>query len=109
MVRSTQTVAIARPARAEASEGDRTTLRVPPDLAAAVDELAEANGITRNAALILLARRGRDAHVSDARLQEARDRIRETVLGNLSTPDGASAFPTDEEYADAILGPRGGR
>ncbi len=95
-----------KPSRAEPSEGDRTTLRVPPDLIAAAGRLAEQYGVTRNAALIALARRGRDGLAADARLEELRGRIEQTVLGeplDRSTDD----FPAPEEYAAAILAPRG--
>lgn len=95
-----------RPARAEPSEGDRTTLRVPPDLISAADDFAEQYGVTRNAALIALARRGRDGLAADEQLRQLRGQIEQAVLG---PPRGRTAaeFPTTSEWAEAILAPRG--
>lgn len=97
-----------RPLRAEPSDGDRTTLRVPPDLVVAADHLAEQHAVTRNAALISLARRGRDGLEADARLGELRMRIEQAVLGEPAV-DGIDDLPTPDEYAAAILAPRGQR
>lgn len=97
---------VTRAGRAEASEGERTTLRVPPDLGAAADRLAAEDGVSRNAALIALARRGRDALAADGELEAIRERIGQLTL---ATPLGAGGpdFPSPEEYAQAVLEPRG--
>lgn len=97
---------MARPLRAEVSDGERTTLRVPPDLLVAADCLADELGVTRNAALIVLARRGHESLLADAGLQRVRDDIQEAVLG-IRAGRKQSPFPTPNEFADAILGPRG--
>lgn len=95
-----------KPSRAEPSDGDRTTLRVPPDLVVAADHFAEQHAVTRNAALITLARRGRDGLEADARLGELRMRLGQAVLGEPAV-DGIDDLPTPDEYAAAILSPRG--
>jgi hypothetical protein len=99
-------LATTKVSRAQPSEGDRTTLRVPRDLMAAADRLAEEYGVSRNAALIALARRGREALAADAELEELRARIERAVLG-VPSDSGADGFPSPEEYAAAILEPRG--
>lgn len=60
--------------RAPRSEGTRTTLRVPEDLAATADRLADDLGISRNDALLRLATRGAqlyelEQHIADRRAQ----------------------------------------
>jgi len=63
------------------------------------------NAVSRDAALIALARRGRDALAADAELEKLRTRIERAVL-SAPSDSGAEDFPSPEECATAILEPR---
>jgi hypothetical protein len=95
----------ARPqARAPRSAGPRTTLRLPPALAALTDRLARELGISRNDALLRLATRG-------ARLFEheegiaARRRERWAAVVPGAVEIDRAAFPAPDEARSAILQP----
>jgi hypothetical protein len=95
----------ARTPRAPRRTGERTTLRVPDDLAETVARYAEQHRTSTNDALIRLAYDGarryayeRTAEELSAERRAAIDRLREEEI-----PDDAGDL-TDEETTRAILG-----
>jgi hypothetical protein len=89
-------------ARAMPTEGPRTTLRVPEELARVAEALARDLSVSRNDALLRLAARGALQYERERRIAELRDRRWGAVLaslGDLSEGD----FPPAEEARAAVL------
>jgi hypothetical protein len=90
--------------RAPRSEGPRTTLRVPDELAASADRLAEELGISRNDALLRLATRGARIYELEHSIALRRaERWAAVVPGDVDLD-----FPAPEEARAAILAGVGG-
>jgi hypothetical protein len=88
--------------RAARSEGPRTTLRVPDELAQSADRLAAELDISRNDALLRLATRGARLYESEQRVAERRaERWAAVVPGDVGAE--AMDFPSPEAARAAVL------
>jgi predicted transcriptional regulator len=96
-----------RRGRAPRSSGDRTTLRIPPDLLAEVDRLAEELNTSRNDALLRLARRGTALYREELEIAELREQRWAGVLASYGDddPDEGEPLPPEEVY-EAIMSAR---
>lgn len=97
----------ARRGRAPRSSGNRTTLRIPPDLLAEVDRLAEELNTSRNDALLRLARRGTALYQQEREIAELREQRWAGVLASYREIDETDlpALSPDELY-EAIMSAR---
>jgi hypothetical protein len=92
-------------ARAPRSEGPRTTLRVPDDLAGTAGHLADELGISRNDALLRLATRGAQLYEQEQSIEVRRaERWAAVVPGAVDVDQ--TEFPSFREARDAILAAR---
>jgi hypothetical protein len=90
------------PKRAPRTEGPRTTLRVPDELAASADRLGAELGISRNDALLRLATRGARIYELEESIAVRRaERWAAVVPGAVDLE--AADFPSPEEARAAIL------
>jgi predicted transcriptional regulator len=96
----------ARRGRAPRSGGDRTTLRIPPDLLAEIDRLAEALNTSRNDALLRLARRGAALYRQDAEIAELREQRWAGVLASVGDDSDEGEPLSPEEVYEAIMSAR---
>ena len=96
----------ARQRRAPRVEGQRTTLRVPDDLAGVAALLAKRLDISRNDALLRLAARGAEQYERELRIAEVREQRWEAIVANAGEP-GAAAFPSPRDAEAAVLEARG--
>jgi hypothetical protein len=88
--------------RAPKTDGERTTLRVPEDLAETVAHLAEELGVSRNDALLRLATRGaRQYELERSIAVRADERWAAVVPGALD--DDEFDFPSPEQVDAALL------
>jgi predicted transcriptional regulator len=89
-----------RPSRGRAprSGGDRTTVRVPPDLLEAVDRLAAELNTSRNDALLRLARRGAGLYGQEREIAELREQRWAGVLRSYDDVDEGDLPPAEETY-----------
>ena len=88
--------------RAPRREGDRTTLRVPPDLAESVERYAEEHKTSTNDALVRLALSGAARYEHDREVAELARVRREAIFRPRSVPPGTE-LPSAEETTNAIL------
>lgn len=97
----------ARRGRAPRSSGNRTTLRIPPDLLAEVDRLAEELNTSRNDALLRLARRGTALYQQEREIAELREQRWAGVLASYEDVDLDEGEPlSPEEVYEAIMSAR---
>lgn len=90
------------PARAPRSEGPRTTLRVPAQLAESADQLARELEISRNDALLRLATRGAHLYEMEQLIASRRhERWAAVVPGVVDI--ALTDFPDPQEARDAVL------
>ena len=94
--------------RAPRRDGERTTLRVPPDVAQATRDLASALGTTPNDALVLLARRGALFYVQELEMARHAERQWAAMLEAMGPPDPDAEYPPFEEARAAAMFLRGG-
>ena len=96
-----------RRGRAPRSSGNRTTLRIPPDLLAEVDRLAEELNTSRNDALLRLARRGTALYQQEREIAELREQRWAGVLASYEDIDfDENDLPSAEETYDLIMSAR---
>ncbi len=88
--------------RAPRTEGPRTTLRVPDELAGSADRLAEELGISRNDALLRLATRGARIYEFEQSIAVRREERWAAVVPGV-VDMGADNFPSPEEARAAVL------
>lgn len=88
--------------RAPRTEGPRTTLRVPDELAASADRLGEELGISRNDALLRLATRGARIYELEESIAVRRAERWAAVLPGVVDMEAAD-FPSPEEARAAVL------
>ncbi|MDQ3936396.1 MAG: DUF2188 domain-containing protein [Actinomycetota bacterium] len=93
----------APPSRAPASDGPRTTLRLPPDLAATADRLARDLHISRNDAILRLAERGARQYEREQEIAARRDARWDAVVADKA---GSGDPPSLEEAREAVLDAR---
>jgi hypothetical protein len=91
--------------RASRTEGPRTTLRVPEELARTAEALARELRVSRNDALVRLATRGARQYERERRIAEQRDRRWHAVLASLGNENEAD-FPPAEVARAAVLAAR---
>lgn len=91
--------------RAVSSSGARTTLRIPPELAEAVDRLADELSTSRNDALLRLAARGAALYRQERLVAELREQRWAAVLESYGDVDENDLPPADETY-EAIMSAR---
>ena len=94
--------------RAPRREGDRTTLRVPPDLAESVERYAEEHKTSTNDALVRLALHGAAIYEHDREVAELARVRGEAIMRPRPLPEGVQV-PTSAETTDAILAWRRGQ
>ena len=104
-VRERDTVPAAQ-RRAPRVEGQRTTLRVPDDLAGVAELLAQRLEISRNDALLRLAARGAEQYARELRIAEVRDQRWKAIVAHGGEPASAD-FPLPEDAEAAVLDARG--
>ncbi len=92
--------------RAPGSGGPRTTLRLPPDLAEVADRLADALHVSRNDAVLRLAKRGADLYERERQIDEVREQRWAAVLAEMPEVDDGEDAPTAEEAYEAIMNAR---
>ncbi|HEV7773091.1 MAG TPA: hypothetical protein VGO48_07400 [Conexibacter sp.] len=91
-----------RTPRAPRRTGDRTTLRVPDDLARTVARYAEQHRTSTNDALIRLALEGAARYEYDREVEELA-RIRGEAIMRLPRAPPDAEMPSGDEIAEAIL------
>jgi len=91
--------------RAPRSEGPRTTLRLPDELAAVAGRLARELEISRNDALLRLATRGARLYEQEQSIAARRAERWAAVVPGVVDLEGAD-FPSPEEAREAILADR---
>ena len=94
--------------RAPRRGGERTTLRVPPELARAAQELATSAGTTSNDALILFAQRGAMLYAQELEMVRTEERQMAAILDAMEPVDPDAEYPSFEETRAAALFLRGG-
>ena len=94
-----------RSPRVPRTEGSRTTLRVPRDLAAAGERLSRELGISRNDALLRMATRGARLDEEEQAIERVRA-ARWTAVIHGDVKLDADAFPASDEVRQAILASR---
>jgi len=93
------------PPRAPRSEGPRTTLRVPDELAAVADRLARELDISRNDALLRLATRGARLYEQEQNIARRRAERWAAVVPGVVDIDHTD-FPSPDEARDTVLAAR---
>ena len=88
--------------RAASSHGQRTTVRIPPELGAAVDRLADELRTSRNDALLRLAERGAALYRQELEIAKLRE---QRWLGVLASYDDVDEddLPSADETHEAIM------
>lgn len=94
--------------RAPRRGGSRTTLRVPPELGRASQELAISLGTTPNDALILCALRGARLYAQEVEMVRHAQTQWAAMLDAMGPPDPDAEYPSFEEARAAALFLRGG-
>lgn len=93
--------------RAPRRTGERTTLRVPDDLAETVKRYADEHDTSTNDALVRLAYDGAAIYEHDREVAELADARRAAILRPRPVPSGVQ-LPSAQETTDAILAWRRG-
>jgi hypothetical protein len=94
--------------RAPRRDGDRTTLRVPRELAAQARALAAFIGTTPNDALILFAERGALLYAQELEMARHEERQLAAILEGAGPDDPGARYPPFEEARAAALFLRNG-
>lgn len=97
----------ARTPRAPRRAGERTTLRVPDDLAETVARYAEQHRTSTNDALVRLAYDGATRYEYEREVEELARVRREAIMGRTPVPPGIRV-PSSAETTAAILAWRRG-
>ena len=97
---------VPRRGRAPGNRGNRTTVRVPPDLAEVVDRLADELHTSRNDALLRLAARGAALYRQESEIAELREQRWAGVLESLGPDIDEGDLPSPQETYDAIMSAR---
>jgi len=95
--------------RAPRRDGERTTLRVPRELAQQAQELAAFLGTTSNDALVLMATRGAVSYVQELQMARAEKHQLAAIIDAVGPLDQDAEFLSDEEAREAVLLLRSGR
>ncbi|MDO8210541.1 hypothetical protein [Conexibacter sp. CPCC 206217] len=100
--RPTTTSARSEP-RAPRSEGPRTTLRLPDELAAVAEQFADELGISRNDALLRLATRGARIYTQEQAIAARREARWAAVVPGGAVDVDLTRLPSPDEAAAAVL------
>ena len=95
--------------RAPRRDGERTTLRVPAELAEQARLLAEWLGTTPNDALLLMAERGAASYATELQLARNEANQLTAILDAMGPLDPSAEFLPDEEAREAVLLLRSGK